>query len=169
MDAARAELRALSRSLGDPGKHLAILAEGNASARISPETFLVKASGFSLADLPNEGLIEVEFAPILNAMATRLNDDEVRQVLKGSRVDQTSTLLPSVETFMHAWLLSLPGVAFVGHTHPTSLLSLLCLADAEKIARQRLFPDEIVLCGPESCFVKYVDPGGPLAAELPSG
>jgi rhamnose utilization protein RhaD (predicted bifunctional aldolase and dehydrogenase) len=74
--------------------------------------------------------------------------------------------MPSVETFMHAFLLGLPDVQVIAHTHPTPLLSLLSLEGVATIASQRLFPDEIVCCGPASCFVPYVDPGLPLAVAI---
>ncbi len=67
---------------------------------------------------------------------------------------------------MHAYLLGLPGVSMVGHTHPTALLSLLCLEGCAEMARQRLFPDEVVCCGPAAAFVPYVDPGLPLARAI---
>ena len=41
----------LSRDLGGEHRGLAILGEGNASARISDDTFIVKASGSSLGTL----------------------------------------------------------------------------------------------------------------------
>jgi rhamnose utilization protein RhaD (predicted bifunctional aldolase and dehydrogenase) len=80
-------------------------------------------------------------------------------------VDRHS-LKPSVESLFHAHLLSLPGVAFVGHTHPISLLGILCSPRAEEFARLRLFPDHIVYCGRESVFIPYVDPGLTLARTI---
>lgn len=55
------------------------------------------------------------------------------------------------------------GVRYIGHTHPVAVNRLLCSAHAETFAKRRIFPDEVVLCGPESAFVPYVDPGLPLA------
>ena len=74
--------------------------------------------------------------------------------------------MPSVETFMHAYLLNLTGIEYVGHTHPTTLLSLLALNDAKAMATVRVFPDEVVCCGPATAFVPYVDPGLPLALAI---
>ena len=45
----RDQLAAMCRTLGDPALDLVVLAEGNASARASGSTFLVTASGTSLA------------------------------------------------------------------------------------------------------------------------
>jgi rhamnose utilization protein RhaD (predicted bifunctional aldolase and dehydrogenase) len=152
--------------LGEPGQDIAILAEGNASMRLPSGEFWVKASGFSLQDIPETGFVKVGLEPIMKAISgPPLNDSEVREVLKQARLEETS-LMPSVETFMHAYLLSLPEVEFVGHGHPTPLLSLLVLDNAAQIARLRIFPDEVVCCGPAAAFVPYVDPGLPLALAI---
>ena len=156
----------LARTLGDPLAGMAILAEGNVSGRADEATFWVKASGTSLSTLDEGGLVRVAFAPLLEALSLSLDDTGVRAVLSGSRVDAGVTATPSVETFMHAYLLGLPEVGYVGHTHPTPLLSLLALEDAPSYARQRMFPDEVVCCGPESPFVPYTDPGLPLARAI---
>lgn len=155
----------LSRNLGDPSHDLAILAEGNASAR-EGDSFWVKASGFNMATLDAGGLVEVDYQAALQSLErSSMTDDEVRSELKLIVVGSTP-LMPSVETFMHAWLLSLPGVQFVAHTHPTPLLSLVSANRASALAKQRLFPDEIVCCGPETVFVPYTDPGLPLAQAI---
>lgn len=74
--------------------------------------------------------------------------------------------MPSVETFMHAFLLSLSDIHVIGHTHPAPLVALLSLRNAERFATQRLFPDDVVCCGPASAFVPYTDPGLPLARAI---
>jgi len=145
---------------------LAILAEGNTSAREDADTFWVKASGFSLNGIGPEGFVRVRFAPIFAAIrGGTASDDEVREILREARVDE-ERLMPSVETFMHAYLLNLTGIEYVGHTHPTTLLSLLALNDAKAMATVRVFPDEVVCCGPATAFVPYVDPGLPLALAI---
>ena len=72
---------------------------------------------------------------------------------------------------MHAFLLTLPGVEFVGHTHVTRINGLLCSARGWEAlqAGRRMFPDEIVVCGVAPCCVPYVDPGIPLARALRAG
>jgi rhamnose utilization protein RhaD (predicted bifunctional aldolase and dehydrogenase) len=42
----------------------------------------------------------------------------------------------------------------------------MCSPRARDFAERRLFPDEVVCCGPASVFVPYTDPGIPLAREL---
>jgi rhamnose utilization protein RhaD (predicted bifunctional aldolase and dehydrogenase) len=87
-----------------------------------------------------------------------LGDTAVDQALLDARIDPAARK-PSVEAMFHAWLLTLPGVHFVGHTHPSAVNALLCSPYAEAFARQRRFPDEVVCCGPESVLVPYIDPG----------
>ena len=70
---------------------------------------------------------------------------------------------PSVETILHALLLRLPGIEFVGHTHPTAVNSILCAKHGQEAFSGRLFPDEIVCCGPKYVWIPFTDPGAPLA------
>lgn len=157
----------LSHFLGDPAHDLAILGEGNTSARIDADTFYVKASGQHLGSIGRDGFCAVEFSRILPAFSGDLQSDtEVRQMLLDCKVDADSPVLPSVETFLHAYLLTLPGVQFVGHTHPTPVNAILCSRNAREAIAGRLFPDEIVCCGVAPCYVEYTDPGIPLARRL---
>jgi L-ribulose-5-phosphate 4-epimerase len=161
------ELVSLSRAIASPAEDCVILGEGNTSALLDDGTFLVKASGFSLADIRPEGFVRVSgsIAEHLDGLEIP-DDDQVRQALFEARVDPSSDLMPSTETFMHAYLLSLPGVRFVAHTHPSPLVSLLATEACVEIAAQRLFPDEIVCCGPKSCLAAYGDPGLELARRI---
>jgi len=155
----KSDLVALSHDLGSEPRQLAILGEGNTSARVSADTFLVKASGSSLGTLTENDLTECRFAPLLALLdATDVSDETVERTLAESRVDPAGKK-PSTEAFFHAFLLTLSGVNFVGHTHPISVNGILCSPKAELFATCRLFPDEIVCCGPASVFVPYVDPG----------
>jgi rhamnose utilization protein RhaD (predicted bifunctional aldolase and dehydrogenase) len=159
----RAELKsaliALSRELGAEHRGLAILGEGNASAKLSEETFVVKASGSSLGTLAEAEITECRFAPLL-ALLDRddLGDKEVDDELFACRIDASSKK-PSVEALFHAYLLSLPDINFVGHTHPLHVNQILCSPRAREFAAKKLFPDDIVCCGPASVFVPYTDPG----------
>ena len=160
------ELLWLSHQLGDPQRGWAILGEGNTSARVDAETFLVKASGSRLSSLTEAQAARVRFAPVLEALENdaALDDAQSRDLLMAAAVGPPGAM-PSVETLMHAFLLTLPGVAFVGHTHMTSVNGLLCSVRGWAFleAGHRLFPDEIVVCGVAPCCVSYVDPGLPLA------
>lgn len=157
----------LSRAIGAPEQDCAILGEGNTSAKVDDSSFYVKASGANLCNAESDSFVQVNFDRVRQIMADRVSDDaEITQRLCDSRVDPAATRRPSVETTFHAVLLSLPGVNFVGHCHPTAVNSLLCSTAAPEIFKGRLFPDEIVCCGPEPVWVPYVDPGVPLSLAI---
>jgi rhamnose utilization protein RhaD (predicted bifunctional aldolase and dehydrogenase) len=154
----------LTRTLGDPARDLVVIGEGNTSARVDDETFLIKASGQQMQTMEPRGLVQVRFAPILamleaDALPTL---DEQKAIARAAKVDPTAPD-PSIEVSFHALLLAECGVPFIGHTHPTPIVSILCSPRARDFAERRTFPDEAVLCGPRSAYVPYADPGLPLA------
>ena len=166
---ARSALLTLSHALGEEPRALAILGEGNTSARVGDETFLVKASGSSLGTLGPDDLVECRFEP-LRAMLDggEIDDARIDETLLASRVDPAAKK-PSVEAVFHAELLSLPDVGFVGHTHPVSVNTLLCSPQARAFAEHRIFPDQVVCCGERSVFIPYADPGLRLARAIRAG
>jgi rhamnose utilization protein RhaD (predicted bifunctional aldolase and dehydrogenase) len=156
----------LSHDLGREDRKLAILGEGNTSARLSEKTFVVKASGSNLGSLSSAGVTECRFDGLLPLLdKKKMSDTEIDDALFASRVNSDAKK-PSVEAIFHAYLLTLPGVNFVGHTHPVSVNQLLCSKHARTFATRRTFPDEIVCCGVESVFVPYTDPGLKLAQTM---
>lgn len=159
-----ADLLNLSHEFGNRG--FVILGEGNVSARLEESSFLVKASGSSLGTLTEENLTQCRLdrlLPVLNGKP--VSDTEVEAALLESRVD-SNALRPSVETFFHALLLTLPDVQFVGHAHPIPVNQILCSSHARAFSRQRQCPDEVVCCGPVSLLIPYVDPGLALAKRI---
>lgn len=149
----------MSQFLGQENLHLAILGEGNTSAKIDDETFLVKASGSCLETLSEDDAVVCKFDALLPMLdLDDIGDQEIEVRLLACRAD-SGAKKPSVETLFHAYLLSLPGVEFVGHTHSIAVNQVLCSPMVEKFATQRMFPDEIVCCGSQSVLVPYVDPG----------
>jgi rhamnose utilization protein RhaD (predicted bifunctional aldolase and dehydrogenase) len=158
------KLVAMSRALGDPALDYAILGEGNTSARIDDNTFWVKASGAQLCSIDAGGFVQVRFDGVLSMLETDgLGDAGIKAVLEAAGVDPGAKARPSVETVLHALALKLEGVNFVGHTHPTAVNAILCSQKAEEVVAGRLFPDEIVYCGPAPVYIPYTDPGVPLA------
>jgi rhamnose utilization protein RhaD (predicted bifunctional aldolase and dehydrogenase) len=156
----------LSHQLGREERKLAILGEGNTSTRLSADTLVVKASGSNLATLNAGGVTECRFADLVRLLdAKAMTDVAIDEALFAARVDATAKK-PSVEAIFHAYLLTLPGVNFIGHTHPIAVNQLLCSKHARTFAKRRLFPDEIVCCGVESVFVPYTDPGLKLAQAI---
>ena len=162
------ELLKLSREIGREDRGLAMLGEGNTSARLSDDTFLVKASGTCLGSLTAEDVVECRFASLLPLLEKDgLNDQQVDDALLAARVDSHAKK-PSVEAVFHAYLLSLPGVAFVGHAHPVTINQILCSPRARDFAERRMFPDEIVCCGLSSVYIPLTDPGLKLAQSIRS-
>ena len=164
------QLITMSHTLGDPTKEYVILSEGNTSARVDKETFFVKASGTQLESIEESGFVEVRFKDLLALLgAGDLSDDQIRMGLGAAKVNPDSLLRPSVETILHAQALSSGAAHFVGHTHPTVVNAILCSLEAEEAYAGRLFPDEIVVCGPAPVYVPFTDPGLPLARAVWAG
>jgi rhamnose utilization protein RhaD (predicted bifunctional aldolase and dehydrogenase) len=157
----------LSHRLGCPEMDCTILGEGNTSGRADAETFWVKASGYELRTIEASGFVRVAFDRVLNLLdCGDLSDQAVKEGLTAAKVDPSVSVLPSVETLLHALCLSLEGVNFVGHTHPTAVNALTCSEAFETAFSGRIFPDEIVVCGPAPLLVPYTDPGVPLARQV---
>jgi rhamnose utilization protein RhaD (predicted bifunctional aldolase and dehydrogenase) len=159
------ELLSLAHSLGDPARGLAIVAEGNVSCR-EGSGFWVKASGRALHGLAESGVAHCRRDGLAQAVegGIVLSDAEAAERLV--QAADPGHPKPSVEAFFHAWLLGLEGVSWVGHVHPVHCLALLCTEDGQTHCAQRYFPDEVVLCGPATCWLPYVDPGLPLAQAI---
>ena len=167
--AKRDSLIELSHDLGREDRGWAILGEGNTSIRLDAETFLVKASGCNLGTLTKDDLVACRTLPLVSFLDRRnVSDQEVDAALYGCRMDEHAKK-PSVETLFHAYLLSLPGVQFVGHTHAPAVNQILCSPRAKEFAQKRIFPDEVVCCGSESLYISYTDPGLKLARAIRSG
>ncbi len=153
------DLLTLSHELGREDRGLAMLGEGNTSLRLGPDTFAVKASGTCLGTLRKEDTVECRFSALLPLLERdSMTDQQVDDALMAARVDPRAKK-PSVEAVFHAYLLSLPGINFVGHAHATTVNQILCSTRAGDFAERRMFPDEIVCCSTASVFVPYTDPG----------
>lgn len=156
----------LSHQMGSPALRMAILGEGNSSIKLDEHTFAVKASGTNLEKLKPDDVAVCRFDKLLPLFKeTNLTDAAIDQALFDSRVDVTAKK-PSIEALFHAWLLTLPGINCVGHVHAIAVNQILCSDRTKDFATQRLFPDEVVLCGTESVLVPYVDPGLVLAKAI---
>jgi rhamnose utilization protein RhaD (predicted bifunctional aldolase and dehydrogenase) len=154
----------LSREFGQA--RWTILGEGNTSGRIDQEVFVVKSSGTSLGTLTEIELTHCYFNKLLPVLdRENVSEQEIEEILLGSRVRPTA-LKPSVETFFHAYLLTIPGVNYVGHTHPIPVNQILCSGLGTSFAEERRFPDEVVCCGPVSLLIPYEDPGLALAVRI---
>ncbi len=158
----------LSNNLGKIDYHLAIIGEGNTSAKVETKdvagSFFIKASGTQLATVTGNDFIEVYFEPIVQLInMENPNAEEINYIFEKAKVDKKYRANPSVETLLHAICLNLEGVNFVGHTHPTAVNRLTCSKSFPENLKGRIYPDEIVLLGKESIFIPYTDPGVKLA------
>ncbi len=161
-----ASLLQLSREIGREDRQLALLGEGNTSVKLNATQFAVKASGCRLGALTKADVTICESGKLLTLLDQKTAADAaIDQALIEARLDRKAKK-PSVEAVFHAWLLTLAGVNYVGHCHPLTANQVLCSPRARDFAERRLFPDEIVYCGPASVFVPYVDPGLALAREI---
>jgi len=152
-------LLTLSHQLGGERLRMAILGEGNTSVRLDDDTFAVKASGSNLATLTAADVTSCSFDGLLPLLdKTTATDVEVDQALLAARLDPAAKK-PSIEALFHAYLLTLPGVRCVGHVHAIAVNQILCSPRAREFAEKRACPDEIVMCGVESVFVPYAEPG----------
>lgn len=157
----------MTRFLGQPHLNYVIIGEGNTSQRIDNDTFWIKASGQQMQTIRADGFVAVQFAPVLNLLDNPPeNPQAVQDVMNAAKVDAASPGRPSVEVTFHAMLLEECGAQVIAHTHAMAVNRILCSSRAEEFAFHRLFPDEVVLCGPQSVFVPYVDPGLPLALAM---
>ncbi len=157
----------MTRFLGQPHLNYVIIGEGNTSQRIDAATFWIKASGQQMQTIHAEGFVAVQFAPALNLLDNPPESTQaVQDAMNAAKVDPASSMRPSVEVTFHAMLLHECGAQVIAHTHAMAVNRILCSSRAEEFACHRLFPDEVVLCGPKSVFVPYVDPGLPLALAM---
>ena len=167
----RHELMDLSHFLGSESYQLAILGEGNSSAKVIDEsgekTFLVKASGTCLATMKEDEFVHLKLESVMELLDKKNPSDEIIQKLyKTAMINPDQVLRPSVESLLHAICLRIAGVNFVGHTHPVSINILTCSDGFPENLKGRIYPDEIVVLGTNSIFVPYTDPGIPLAKEI---
>ena len=174
-DSALEQLVSMSHWIGDPVRDFTILGEGNTSARDGEHSFWVKASGTELRTIQPEGFVRISLERVMSLLEhPTLSDEQIKAKVAEAKVDAATGLRPvgddgvrpSVETVLHGICLSLPGVNYVAHTHPTAINSLTCSAGFEQAVSGRLFPDEIVVCGPAPVVVPYTDPGLPLAKRV---
>ena len=169
-DSAQAVLHALvamSLEIGRPERDLVILGEGNTSAAVGDGTFWVKASGTRLEYASPASFVRLYTEPVCAiADRTACSDADFKAALDAARVDPTDPRRPSVETVLHALALKEMGARFIAHTHPVAVNAILCSVNAQEATSGRLFPDEIVVCGPAPAYVPYTDPGFALAVTV---
>jgi rhamnose utilization protein RhaD (predicted bifunctional aldolase and dehydrogenase) len=156
----------MTRTLGQPALNYVIIGEGNTSYRIDDDSFWIKASGRGMHNIDPEGFVAMRLAPILDLFDSPLSGEAFDEAIRAAKCDSSVKTKPSIEVTFHAALLADCQVRCIAHTHPVAINQILCSSRAEQFALNRLFPDEVVLCGPRSAFVPYADPGLPLARAI---
>lgn len=152
------DLIQLSRFYGSD-KDYVIAGGGNTSYK-DDETLWVKASGEPLAQLTDDGLVELDRSKLKEISGNIYSEDpveredQVKKDLYKSIKDPAKNKRPSVETSIH----ELIRYKFVVHLHPTLINGILCSRNARNIS-QKLFGDSAL-------FVPYTDPGYTLFKKL---
>lgn len=145
------ELIEISRSYGS-NKEYVIAGGGNTSYK-DDTTIWIKASGYPLADLTEEGLVALDREKLHLISSNKYSDDpvvredQVKTDLFRSLTDPLKNKRPSVETSLH----ELIKYRFVVHLHPTHINGLLCSRNAKSLTN-KLFGDTVL-------FIPYTDPG----------
>jgi len=111
--------------------------EGNISGK-DVDGILIKASGSKLSTLSDNDLVRID--------------------VDGNLLDSSSKK-SSIETSFHTYLLSFNEVNYVSHTHPVNTLKILCSHDSAIFSKRRLFPDQVIFNGINSCLIPYAKPG----------
>jgi rhamnose utilization protein RhaD (predicted bifunctional aldolase and dehydrogenase) len=157
-----ADLVHLSRTLGEPWRRFAILAEGNTSQRVAEDQLVVKATGRSLQHASPSDFVVVS----LRRLSQIVDDSEAGDADVARYFDEIETeqgMRPSVEALLHVVCVVDAGATTVAHTHPESVNALLCSDRANVLAGPPIFPDQVVVIGRRALLVPYSDPGVVLA------
>jgi rhamnose utilization protein RhaD (predicted bifunctional aldolase and dehydrogenase) len=156
------DLVRLSRTLGEPERRLAILAEGNTSQRVAKDQLAVKATGRSLRHASAEDFVLVSLRRLSEIVDnSEAGDADVARYF--DEIEAEQGLRPSVEALVHVVCVVDAGATTVAHTHPESVNALLCSDRADVIAGPPIFPDQVVVIGRRALLVPYTDPGVVLA------
>jgi rhamnose utilization protein RhaD (predicted bifunctional aldolase and dehydrogenase) len=159
------DLVQLSRTLGEPWRRFAILAEGNTSQRIEEDQLAVKATGRSLRNASADDFVGVS----LRRLSDLVDDVDAGDAEVAYYFDEVETeqgIRPSVEALLHVVCVLDAGATTVAHTHPESVNALLCSDRGDVLAGAPIFPDQVVVIGRRALLVPYTDPGVVLAREV---
>ncbi|SFE85244.1 class II aldolase/adducin family protein [Thermophagus xiamenensis] len=143
------ELIEISRKFGKD-KSYTIAGGGNTSFKTDEEMW-VKASGFGLANISEEGFVRMDRKKLEVISSKEYSSDpfnrekEVKEDLENACIERGKR--PSVETSLHNAI----NYSFVVHMHPYLINAVLCGNEAETTVR-KLWGDQVV-------FVPYTDPG----------
>ncbi|KPL14025.1 MAG: hypothetical protein AMS26_12215 [Bacteroides sp. SM23_62] len=150
------ELVKISRFYGQD-KNYVIAGGGNTSMKTADRIW-IKASGFALSDITEEGFAMLDREKLRKIATDEYSEDpfqrerEIKDGLAGANL--TTNRRPSVETSLH----DLIQYTFVVHLHPTLVNGLMCSNEAA---------DHVLkLFGDEALYIPYTDPGYILFKEV---
>jgi NAD(P)-dependent dehydrogenase (short-subunit alcohol dehydrogenase family)/rhamnose utilization protein RhaD (predicted bifunctional aldolase and dehydrogenase) len=142
-------------------KEYVIAGGGNTSYK-DKDTIWIKASGQSLAELTEDGLVALSREKLQVISSNVYSDDPAVREEK-VKADMSQSILkpeknkrPSVETSLHEII----QYKFLVHLHPTLINGLLCCRNAKSLTL-KLFGESVL-------FVPYTDPGYTLFKKLES-
>ena len=154
------ELIEISKYYGS-NKDYVIAGGGNTSFKDNA-TIWIKASGQSLAELSEDGLVALSREKLHVISSNIYSDDpsvreeQVKTDMFMSILDPGKNKRPSVETSLHEII----RYKFVVHLHPTLINGLLCSRNAKSLTN-KIFGESVL-------FVPYIDPGYTLFKKLES-
>jgi NAD(P)-dependent dehydrogenase (short-subunit alcohol dehydrogenase family)/rhamnose utilization protein RhaD (predicted bifunctional aldolase and dehydrogenase) len=154
------ELIEISKYYGS-NKDYVIAGGGNTSFK-NDEKIWIKASGQSLAELNEEGLVILSRQKLHIISSSIYSDDpvtreeQVKEDMFRSILDPGKNKRPSVETSLHEII----QYRFIVHLHPSIINGLLCSRNAKSLTQK--------LLGESVLFVPYTDPGYTLFKKLES-
>jgi len=152
------DLLEISRFYGADRSYV-IAGGGNTSFK-NDNTIWIKASGQSLAELTEDGLVALsrdrlhEISSGNYSEDPLLREEQVKNDLNKSILDPERNKRPSVETSLH----ELIRYRFVVHLHPTLINGILCSRNARNLITN--------MFGDKALFVQYTDPGYTLFKKL---
>ena len=135
---------------------------GNTSVKLGDRLF-VKASGYALATIGPEGIVELDRGALQTLLESTLSTDpkqreeQFKAAVLAARVEPQQSRRPSVEAVLHHMIPS----RFVVHTHPTLVNTFSCSRDGGAILEREL--------GDRVLWIDPVDPGFLLAKTLERG
>ncbi|MDR0566693.1 MAG: class II aldolase/adducin family protein, partial [Prevotellaceae bacterium] len=150
------DLVQISQFYGSDSRY--VIAGGGNTSYKNGEKLWVKASGYSLAGITEDGFAVLDRSK-LSVISEKsypadpaLREEEVKNDLAAACI--TTDRRPSVETSMHNAI----SASFVVHLHPTLVNALMCSQRAEKTTAEIL--------GSKALYIPYIDPGYVLFKEV---
>ncbi|MFP4107427.1 MAG: class II aldolase/adducin family protein, partial [Phycisphaerae bacterium] len=141
----------LSRFYGSDPRF--VLAGGGNTSMKDDTTLYVKASGYPLATISEDGFVAMERSAVAETLTSDFPDEpeqreeKYARMLREAKVDPFDARRPSVETVLHEIV---PG-KFVVHTHATVVNALCCCTPAGSLVDE-LFAGQVV-------YLPFVEPG----------